>query len=328
MKIDFASGKATESAGAVKARRPVDELFEGESGPSERGSSYYKTLLMCPFEFALTYENGIGTAGTGENLAIGNIFHKALEAYYKHILLFQQELDAKHAPHNDHYYFGCIFEAQEAAFRSIAHVASEPGYVETYEEVRRLLEAYFEKYWNHDKWRIIAVEETLHFKERGFEYSARIDLIVEMNGRTWIVEHKTARTASLESLDGYDMDPQTLGQFWLFETCVDTSKLPPLAGVLVNVTAKTKTVGFARKDVCPSNAHLAMFERSVGGWTSLRTVNKKLGWPRYLGHCAGFARGYAKCTYFDVCRNFPGLSPEQIARKLPEGFIVKDTKAA
>lgn len=319
-KIEFTVGRSSNMPTEAELRRRSVDTILGGGGPSERGSSFYKSLMICPREHALSYVHKIKPNVTGDALSSGSIFHKALEVFYTVIMVHQRALDALNAPQDDHYYWGCAFEAQEAAWASIATFATEPGYEKIYETVQRILEAYFEKYWGHDKWRVLAVEETLHFKEPGFDYSARIDLIVEWNERTWIVEHKTAKAVSMDTLDHYDMDIQTLGQQWLYENCVDTSQFPPLAGVLVNITTKHKTVQFFRKEVCPSPAHLRMFEEAIGYWIVLRTAARRTNWPRALGHCAGFARGYSKCQFYSVCRNWPGMSAAQLAADPPEGF--------
>jgi hypothetical protein len=66
-----------------------------------------------------------------------------------------------------------------------------------------------------------------------------------------------------------------------------------------------------------------MFEEAVRGWFMLRQDQERHGWPRSLGHCSGYARGYAKCQYFDVCRNWPALTLEEIAANPPDGFEVQ-----
>jgi hypothetical protein len=119
------------------------------------------------------------------------------------------------------------------------------------------------------------------------------------------------------------MDLQTLGQQWLFQNCVDTTQMLPLAGCIVNIVTKHKVTQVFRKPVCPSQAHLDMFEESMRGWFALRQEQEKLGWPRSLGHCAGAARGYSKCQFFDGCRNWPALTLEEFAANPPDGFVVR-----
>lgn len=326
-RIEFKTGTPGVTQAQRNARRSVDELLGGD-GPSPRGSSYYRSVMICPREHALRYEYGVESEGSSDALATGSVFHKGMEVYYRTIMAHQQAIDAAGGPRDDHYYFGAQMDAQKAAWTAIGVIANEPGYEEVYATASRLMEAYFERYWNMDRWRVVAVEETLRVTDGGFDYSARLDLLVEWNGRLWIVEHKTAKSVSVDSLDHYDMDIQTLGQQWLLERCVDLSQFEPLAGILVNITTKHKTPQFFRKEVCPSNAHLGMFEEAVGGLITLRAGMKRLNWPRFLGHCSGIARGYSKCQYFDPCRNWPSWTAQQIAANPPEGFVVRPQEAA
>jgi len=318
----FRSGVA---ATAVEARRPIDEIMPND-GASPVGSSFYKSAMGCAFEHALSTVHKLSPKRQNEALSVGTIFHKAMEVYYKHTLDFQTDLIAKGRPQDDHFYFGCQLEAQGAAWAAISAFSSEPGYEETWEEVQRILTAYFEQYTGMDRWKILAVEETIIARWEGFEFSARLDLVIEWENRTWLVEHKTAKMISVDGLDHYDMDLQTLGQQWLFNNCIDTDALPLLAGCLVNIVTKHKVPRLMRKPVCPSAAHLEMFENSIRAWVLLRKEQERLGWPRSLGHCAGAARGYSKCQFFDVCRNWPTLTLEDIVANPPDGFYVRGSE--
>lgn len=317
-KIQFNVGV---SKSEIDGRRKVADILGGD-GPSPVGSNFYKSAMGCGFEHALTYVHRLRPVAQNEAFGVGSIFHKALEVYYKHILAFQRALDEQGTHRDDFYYFGCQLEAQQAAWDAVGMFATEPGYTQTWETLQRILEAYFEKYTGIDRWRIIAVEETLRFESDELDFSSRLDLIVESEGRTWLVEHKTAKQISVDSLAHYDMDLQTLGQQWLFYECVDGTAFLPFAGVIVNIVTKHKTPQLFRKPVLSSRAHLQMFEHAMRMWFLLRLEQEKLGWPRSLGHCAGAARGYSKCQFFDLCRSWPTLTLEEIAANPPDGFTV------
>src|SRR5574342_998201 len=170
-----------------------------------------------------------------------------------------------------------------------------------------MLDAYLERYEGEDKWRILAVEETLVYRG-DIEYSARLDLVVEDLGRggLFLVEHKSARFLSLELLDNYPLDFQLLGQVWLAEHVLDLSAYPPLRGVIVNiVTTGHVRPKCARTEVYPSQLHLEAFYRAVRDWPYMRQLSARLGYPQALGHCGGYARGYSRWEYFDLCPNRP-----------------------
>lgn len=330
--INFRSGVPKKSK-VLHGVTPLAQLI-GDSGPSETGSSYYKSMMLCAHEHALTYEFGLSAEGETAPLATGSIFHKALETYYSTILDHQLKIEEQDPERPgdyyfvnnvENYFFGNIDEAQQAAWNAIAPVASAAGYEEIYDDDSRMLEGYFQRYWNQDRWRVLAVEETIAVKTP-ILYSARLDLLFEDEHRMRVCEHKTAKSVNDDSLSAYDMDIQTFGQHWLVERCVDQKQFKPFDGVMVNITTKHKTTQFYRHNVRPNNRHLAMFEQTVGNWTSLRAANKRLGWPRSLGHCAGFSRGYAKCRFFDACHSWPNMSAAEVAANAEMFGLIKKEK--
>ena len=304
-------------------RRSVDEVLGHRTGPSATGSSFYKSLISCPREHGLVHVAKYRQKSEKEALTVGVIFHLAMETYYEAIAEHQWQREALKAPRDDEYYFGGCPRAQNEAFAALEPFSTEPGYEKTYRDVSFLLSHYFDHYHMQDKWRIIAVEETLGFRGE-FPYTARVDLIVEdaTRGGMWIVELKSARAISEDLLLNYQMDLQILGQVWLMKHCVDLSQYPKFRGVIVNIGTKQVKPQFERLEVCPSDAHLAAFEESVASWHVLRKVYEDLEWPRALGACAGALRGYTRCSFYDLCHAKPEASVAQLAsEEPPEGFI-------
>jgi len=315
--------KAAQNAKPDADRRPAaDVLGVEDAGASARGSTYYKSLLMCPREHGLTHEAGLKPESPSEPLTLGWLYHHCLEVYYGAIMEGQQA--PGWAPGNPDRESSRI--GMQKAYAVIEAIEAEPGYVATGASLRRMVDGYFEQYDGQDNWRIIAVEEQLVYRG-GFAYSARLDLIIEDldNGGLWIVEHKSARTITNDLIDNYQMDMQILGQVWLLNSCVDLSKYPRFMGVRVNIVTKHKEPRFARVDVCPSRYHLAAFEQSQGKWVQVRGVMQQLEWPQAFGHCSGFSRGYGKCQFFAVCHGHPrmGVSDWAAQEDPPEGFVRK-----
>ena len=285
----------------AKAKRP--QLWEvldiPNEGASPVGSTFYKTMMACPREHALAYLVGVELEYAGDPLTLGLFFHYLLQLWYQ--------------------------EGREGAkrgFELCAELEERPDYRDLGEQARVMFDSYLDLYEGQDRWKVIAVEETLIYRG-AFDYSARLDLIVEdlERGGMWVVEHKTARALTAELLDNYQMDIQILGQVWLMHHCVDLSQYPRFRGVKVNITTKHKTPQHTRVDVYPSRRHLEAFERTVGGLHALRKTNEQLKWPQYLGHCSGYVRGYSRCDYFELCHNFPEVSVAQWAdRELPLGY--------
>lgn len=306
--------QSTKGDGPVPDRRSYDEVLNLRdaggnlirSSSSPRGSTYWKRLRRCPREHAL-HHGGLRKAyAMSEHLTVGLLIHRALEHYYAWIKSWGAE------------------GAEREAWLSIAAFSTESGYEKTWALVQKMLVGYFERYRDSDaRWKIWATEETLsYFDPKGIEWTGRLDGLIERDGGLFILEHKTARAITGDLLSGYQMDMQMLGYVWLFQKVVDAAKLPPLAGIIVNLLTKHATPRFERVEVCPSRYHLAEFEKSQRDWIKIREEGfAKLGWPKALGNCTGPSRYFSTCDYFDLCHGQPDVPLDQLLREeLPYGF--------
>lgn len=311
-------------------RRPLDVLGIEDVGASRRGSTYYKTLLSCPREFALRNVVGLRLEQEQKHFTVGKLFHYAMQVFYASQRVFQQQYEKEHRHYlkHDDYYWLNEPAAAKAAYKAILPVSEEPGYEDIWEEVERVVDAYLDYYMGRDRFRVIAEEETLEYISQHYDYTARIDLIVQdmKDRRMWIIEHKSAKVIGLDLLESYQMDWQILGQVFLVQRCVDLDKYPRFGGVRVNIASKHKTPRLVRHDVCPSQAHIDDFEHQMVAWMSVQENMERLGWPKSLGHCSGYARGYSRCTYYEVCHGFPAASVTDISewKDAPHRFVFKD----
>lgn len=340
-----------------KDRRPPDVVLGTVNpGASARGNTYWKTARGCPREHALRNIVRYKKEGDQEALTQGLIFHYALEVYYRGIQAWQHALGTT-AERPDivspEYVWGGIPSAEAAAWKALEPLSREAGYGPvvdskgkhhegTYAEVERMLASYFDCYRRQDRWRVVAVEETLEYEDAGgqfgtpgfhappMEYSARLDLIVEDydRGGLWVIEHKTARALTDDLLEGYQMDQQIVGQVWLLRNCVDLSKYPTLRGVTINLTSKTKVPKHQRVDVNPSKRHVAAFEESIRAWNGVLPAFEKYGWPKALGNCSGPMHYFKKCEFFDVCHGWPDVSVAQFMRyaEPPLGYVRREDR--
>jgi hypothetical protein len=312
------------SADRPTARRDLGAVLGiQDTGASPFGSTFYKSLLSCPREHALRYHVGLVPDTTADQLATGWLWHYCLQRHYEVIHAFQKKSNAKAT--SPEFLWGGEKQGQIAAYAVVEVFEKEPGYEAVTADVRRMLDTYFNRYSQQDQWRIIAVEETLIY-DREIRYSARLDLIVEDldRGGLWIVEHKTARSVTSDLLDNYQLDLQILGQVWLLKHCANMKRLPHFLGVKINIATKHKLPQLIRIDVSPSDAHLQAFYASQRQWQKLKEYMEKLGWPRSLGHCSGFNRGYTKCTYFNLCHGHPQRNVADWQQEsAPYGFVKK-----
>jgi hypothetical protein len=293
----------TMTAEETKQRRPLHEVLGIEKGDaSPRGSTYWKTLMTCAREFALRYEAQLEPEVVGEPLTLGLLWHFILEELYTGV------------------------EVAEL-FRVLDHVEQEPGYYRLAQRAQRMLDRYLDVH-REDKWRVLCIEQPLQYASyhpHVIEYSARLDLVVVRDGRTWIVEHKSHQRIDANTLDNYQLDLQVLGQVWLWKNAVRLDKYPPFGGVLINVVSTGNTVEVARVECCPSRLHLEAFERTLRSLCATRAHAGEAGWPQSLGHCAGFARGYGRCAYYALCQSQPTRTiPEWTVAETPWGFVRRE----
>ena len=317
-------------------RDPAEVLGMEEAGASPSGNSYWKQKRLCPRESALAKIVGLRREGDSEPLTQGLTFHHALEHYYATIQESQRTTKARRG--SKAYCFAGLADAEAAAWASVLPLADEPNFEDTWTEVERLLAAYFDMYRRFDRWRILAVEDTLEYEDAGkarrgaslgpMRYSCRRDLVVEDYERkgTWIIEHKTSRVITEDLVAGYQLDQQTLGQCWLHEEFLDEfpAGWPPLRGCLVNITSKHKVPRFERIEVMPSRAHLDAFERSMRAHTQMEALFERLGHPKFLGNCTGPSRYWSKCDYFEICHGDPSATIEDIMEMDPPIGFVKE----
>lgn len=296
------------------ARRPLREVLGlPPSSGSVRGSTFWKRANVCP-RAARLYELGVRQSGpASRNLDTGDAFHLVLEQYYR--------------ARRD----GLAWrDATAAAWQVLTPLRDEPGYEDIGLDLDRMLGAYFE-IAEHDQWRVLAVEEDLTWYGETFDYSARLDLVVEdlTTNTMWIVEHKTAKVISGNAMMGYHMDLQTLGQMWLMQQCVDLAQYPPFGGVIVNMMSKQTVPKHQRVSVPVSPSHLREFERSLVQRQQLMRVAADLGHPKMFGNCTGAAQYFGACAYFNLCYGRPDFDIAGVDRLLPDelpfGFTIADT---
>lgn len=305
-----------------RAERPALEEVLGlpPGSASPRGSTYYKTFQSCPRQFYLSYVLKWAPEVPADPLTIGLVWHYCLERYYRAIMQHQQKA-SKPKPDSPGWLWGGANKGAADAYELLNKLHNAFGYAEIAGIVRKMLDHYLDSFDRRDRLRILAVEETLIY-DGDDPYTCRADMIVEDydRGGLWFWEHKSAQGLTDDLLSAYDMDLQVLGEWWLIDTLLDKDEYPPLRGVIVNIQTKPKLVTSEtllkahRHEVCPSPGHVRSFERTIGTRKVMVEAAKAVGWPMYFGNCAGAARGYSKCPFYDLCHDFPDQTAESLAK--------------
>jgi PD-(D/E)XK nuclease superfamily protein len=339
---------------AEAERPPLFEVLQiPNAGPSPRGSTYYKTFQHCPFEFYVSVICGLRPEREAEPLTIGLLWHYLLELYYKAIR--EHQLATREDRRDPNWLYGGANKGADQVYGMIDKLRAAQGYVEIADIAQRMFDGYLERYDRRDPVRVIAMEETLCFQSVPAEkrkrtkdkvkrklpivdaasleiidFSTRLDLVVEDfdRGGMWVREHKSCRSITDDLLSSYGLDLQVLGEIWALVHCVDLSQYPPLQGVVVNLASKAKEPKYYHHAVALSDAHLKNFQKTIATRPRMLELAATLGWPKYLGNCAGFARGYSTCSFYSLCHDWPTLEvtpdsdpPPGYTRRTDETYI-------
>lgn len=309
MTIRFSTGRAAEATDYP----PIHEVLGiPPSSGSRWGSTRWKLLRRCPREFFLVQKGVVKSNHREVALDTGTAYHYVLETYYR-----ARQAGLKH------------LDAAGEAWHALDPMRDVPECAEMYATLERMLVSYFEQA-AHDDWRVIAVEEEIVYEGPEFNYSARLDLLVECprRGGMWVVEHKSASVITADLTAGYSLDLQVLGQIWLVRECVDLTQYPDFKGVIVNITSKQKTPQHQRVDVTATRAHLAQWEHSVRALAAQEALAERYGWPQALGNCTGAPRYFKPCAFFDICHGRPNLQVDKLdEHELPIGFVIDNDRA-
>ena len=310
----------------VERRSPEEVLGLGWSAPSARGSTYWRRVQYCPREHFLANSLNIAQARRSDPLDVGLVWHYALEAYYTALQKHQRGEKLEKNP-------------DVLAFEVLQPFFNEQGWGEWAEKLSKMLDSYLDKYHHTDAkyFEILGVEDTLEVGVDvgyGFEYSSRFDLWVNdhEHGRPVLrhIEHKSASRLDHNTISGYTMDQQVLGQIWLGDTCIDPEKHAAYVGAYVNITTKPSAQKgpnaipqHYRLPVAVSPMQLKSWENSMRFWMKQREIQEQWDFPRNYGACV---RRYGRCQFFNLCQGDPedGLHNLVQLRKKdaapPEGY--------
>lgn len=146
------------------------------------------TFRQCPFKHELAYkERWSRPPVEGSPLSRGSLFHSVMEAHYLELQRRRQ---------------GPSTQAQASAdiYRILQGTPAYPEQTEEQELVEWMMQGYIEYYGADPTWEIVAVEYANEFwlpTDRGtrspYKLKIKIDLIVKIAGRLWIVDHKSCK---------------------------------------------------------------------------------------------------------------------------------------
>jgi hypothetical protein len=268
------------------------------SGGSGKGWSYWSTLQKCPYAFYLKYVEPMELEDTEEpfHMAVGSVVHALLAWHYL-------------PPRIAYGAGGKKLTATPGKLKSLLEAAGcNPEVIYT---AWRVYSAYDSRY-EDDYLQPLAVEFPALDPLTG--YTCRYDMIAEvgkgapqhMERGVYIVEAKTASTFTRDTLEGWNMDGEILGEIALWDRSGAQRRFGKLTGLMVNILGKQKTPQFHRYIVVPKPAwselhlqnlnYLAALERRLRKRTALGKP-----WPRYNSSCI---HRYGRCFFHDHCSQY------------------------
>ena len=265
-----------------------------DSGPSERGWSYYAAFLRCPMLFFWRY---VYTPKTGQRwsdyshaLARGTLVHVGLAHYYAQMWALQNGRDPDRIP------------PPETAMPIVADRIGDLGR-EMLPVAVEMVRAYLQRY-PLETFRVIAVEEPVAMRFGEALYTARLDLTVqEPDGRIYVYDTKTTSMMKSQTVRRYTLHGQFFGQAYLARSKWGDS----FGGVVVNVIDET---GRCHRERTPPSPFMFRHFPGVIEVTAKNIEHAKEVNGDDAGKWASFAAPdeqicfgpYGQCPAFDLCR--------------------------
>jgi hypothetical protein len=296
--------------GAIKQKRRRTEQVLGlpESGPSSRGSTYWRRLLACPREHFLGNVLGWAPLDRTDPLEYGLLWHVLMEQLY---------LDMRDVQH--HRYAHAV-GPDTRVFETLRPFFSERGWEEGAEKIGKMLDAYLSRWYRTDlsELAVEATEETFQITLEdgfGFEWSNRMDLRgidhsqFQKCRRHW--EHKTTWRMDSELILGFRMDLQITGQtFLMTREFGEAQDGLPYLGAIVNIIARPSSTSARSREPDTAREVIQSTPTDIAAWIEsmrfhqrlLATYQKMDEYPRNYNSCV---RRYGRCAFFNLCQARP-----------------------
>ena len=282
--------KIDDTNWSVDAVRLGDKLLL-DAGRSEAGWHRVELAIRCPRLFAWREVEGKAFS-ISPPLVRGSLLHIALAHHYARMREVQNGGDPERWLAPDEAVFAL---AEKNSHESELWMGCAPAIVDVYFAYRNN--------WAGEEWKILEVENQMKARvgEKKHLYTQRADLIVEdVQGRVWIVDHKSAYRINSKTLQQHIMDGQFLG-YQMFGKAKYGNRF---AGVIVNRVKLTPRYDFDRRILEPAPRAFNWFvqaieegERKIAQWTGKPTEE----WPMAMSNQICYGK-YGKCSAFDLCR--------------------------
>lgn len=255
-------------------------------GPSPWGNSKWGDFRSCPYLYWWKHVKRMRLVEPQEALEIGGLYHELRARYYQFFLDHEGDLADAEMDR------GCTDAAREVLSRT----EQVTPYISS--EARRLFESWLVKYGPgmplDDRAQTYDVECLLEVSSP-FPYSARIDRWMMTDYGPVIMEIKTAARRDGNLLNSYKLDPQFIGQAWLWKRTM-ARKWGKLFSFVVDLTTKTNPVGVTREAVSVNDNVIRRWVKDMKHYHLLhQQCEATKVWPKNYGYRCRF------CELIDHC---------------------------
>lgn len=260
-------------------------------GPSPMGNSKWAEFIRCPRRYYYAFVERLKPVELSPALELGGLVHEAIAQAF---LAWEDGDDA--------FWESLWYVVEQAS--TVAPVAGN--------EARRLLSAWA-KFWGPKGLLKITAKDVVHVEfplevKKPFHYSARIDAVIRIRGGLTICEHKTAARRSTLLLDSYKLNPQFIGQVWLWKQ----KKKETLQSFMVDQIVKhERETLIYQEEVQIPDTMLKAWQKSMKktAW-ELAEAEHFNRWQQRFHNCTMWNRA---CEYMNVCLrgNMDGLCKKE-----------------
>lgn len=249
-------------------------------------------FVKCPRWYSIRHVDDMRPRFNQTALEFGSAYHDGLAAWY-------ETYDIKYA----------LSVVQDRPYEEVEGDYRTKGLVLT------ALAKYIEHWGDDRQWKIILNETAFDIEDPadGFRWGGRLDLVVEWNGRLWVVDHKSTSYGGSTWWHEFDNAPQ-MGGYVYAGTQLHGA---PIAGVIINRTVirKSGTFEFERRPYLWPDWKLAEWKQHmIHRYQEIALAREHNSFHPNHYACVG---KYGRCAAYGICT----LPPVSRHRALKEDFI-------
>jgi hypothetical protein len=264
---------------------------------SGSGFHFYSDYQKCQQYFYWRYVKNLDTKFKAPPLIFGTAVHAALESWYIDQMNGGKDLELRKA--NALQTFIKSMEAEEGEY------AEHDYYIIDRDRGFKLVSNYFDQYPDDERlWKILAVEESVQMVlPTGDIFTGTVDLKVQIDGRIYIVDHKTTGWGMSQCMRSLEASDQSTGYTMIHNVMHPDQEA---VGLIYNVLRSVKSVTeYSRTMVVKPKSEQKRFAREIAD--GFGEIVQKMGDPnacfrRNTQNCFAYNRA---CPYLELCQGAP-----------------------